>query len=65
MRTPKLQEVSFHEILFLVECLQTFQPSTFLLPLSIGTCQALGGNLMTDAFRHFFIGLGGQNGTCG
>ncbi len=24
--------------------------STFLLPLSIGTCQALGGNLMTDAF---------------
>lgn len=24
--------------------------STFLLPLSIGTCQAIGGNLMTDAF---------------
>lgn len=24
--------------------------STFLLPLSIGTCTALGGNLMTDAF---------------
>ncbi len=24
--------------------------STFLLPLSIGVCQALGGNLMTDAF---------------
>lgn len=24
--------------------------STFLLPLSIGACQALGGNLMTDAF---------------
>lgn len=24
--------------------------STFLLPLSIGTCQALGGDLMTDAF---------------
>ncbi len=24
--------------------------STFLLPLSIGTCRALGGNLMTDAF---------------
>ncbi len=24
--------------------------STFLLPLSIGTCQAVGGNLMTDAF---------------
>lgn len=24
--------------------------STFLIPLSIGTCQALGGNLMTDAF---------------
>ncbi len=24
--------------------------STFLLPLSIGTCQALGSNLMTDAF---------------
>ena len=24
--------------------------STFLLLLSIGTCQALGGNLMTDAF---------------
>ncbi len=24
--------------------------STFLLPLSIGTCQALGGNLVTDAF---------------
>ncbi len=24
--------------------------STFLLPLSIGTCQSLGGNLMTDAF---------------
>lgn len=24
--------------------------STFLLPLSIGTCQALGGNIMTDAF---------------
>lgn len=24
--------------------------STFLLPLSIGTCQVLGGNLMTDAF---------------
>ena len=25
-------------------------PSTFLLPLSIGVCEALGGNLMTDAF---------------
>lgn len=24
--------------------------STFLLPLSIGACQALGGNIMTDAF---------------
>lgn len=24
--------------------------STFLLPLSIGVCEALGGNLMTDAF---------------
>ena len=24
--------------------------STFLLPLSIGTCAAVGGNLMTDAF---------------
>ncbi len=24
--------------------------TTFLLPLSIGACQALGGNLMTDAF---------------
>ena len=24
--------------------------STFLLPLSIGVCDALGGNLMTDAF---------------
>lgn len=24
--------------------------STFLLPLSIGACEALGGNLMTDAF---------------
>ncbi len=24
--------------------------STFLLPLSIGTCQAVGGDLMTDAF---------------
>ena len=24
--------------------------STFLLPLSIGTCRAVGGNLMTDAF---------------
>lgn len=24
--------------------------STFLLPLSIGVCQAVGGNLMTDAF---------------
>ena len=24
--------------------------STFLLPLSIGACQAIGGNLMTDAF---------------
>lgn len=24
--------------------------STFLLPLSIGVCQAIGGNLMTDAF---------------
>ena len=24
--------------------------STFLLPLSIGTCEALGGNLMTNAF---------------
>ena len=24
--------------------------SIFLLPLSIGTCQAIGGNLMTDAF---------------
>lgn len=24
--------------------------STFLLPLSIGTCQAIGGNIMTDAF---------------
>ena len=24
--------------------------STFLLPLSIGVCQALGGDLMTDAF---------------
>ena len=24
--------------------------STFLIPLSIGTCQALGGNIMTDAF---------------
>lgn len=24
--------------------------STFLLPLSIGVCQALGGNLLTDAF---------------
>ncbi len=24
--------------------------STFLLPLSIGACQAVGGNLMTDAF---------------
>jgi hypothetical protein len=24
--------------------------STFLLPLCIGVCQALGGNLMTDAF---------------
>ncbi len=24
--------------------------STFLLPLCIGTCQAVGGNLMTDAF---------------
>ncbi len=24
--------------------------TTFLLPLSIGSCQALGGNLMTDAF---------------
>ena len=24
--------------------------STFLLPFSIGTCEALGGNLMTDAF---------------
>ena len=24
--------------------------STFLLPLSIGTCEALDGNLMTDAF---------------
>ena len=24
--------------------------TTFLLPLSIGACQALGGNVMTDAF---------------
>jgi hypothetical protein len=24
--------------------------TTFLLPLSIGVCQAVGGNLMTDAF---------------
>lgn len=24
--------------------------STFLLPLSIGACEALGGNIMTDAF---------------
>ena len=24
--------------------------STFLLPLSIGACEAVGGNLMTDAF---------------
>ncbi|MBE6542728.1 MAG: DUF1538 domain-containing protein, partial [Ruminococcaceae bacterium] len=24
--------------------------STFLLPLSIGACQAVGGNIMTDAF---------------
>ena len=24
--------------------------STFLLPLCIGACQALGGNIMTDAF---------------
>lgn len=24
--------------------------STFLLPLSIGACSAVGGNLMTDAF---------------
>jgi len=24
--------------------------TTFLLPLSIGACEALGGNLMTDAF---------------
>ena len=24
--------------------------TTFLLPLSIGACEAVGGNLMTDAF---------------
>jgi hypothetical protein len=24
--------------------------TTFLLPLSMGACQALGGNVMTDAF---------------
>lgn len=24
--------------------------STFLLPLSIGACEAVGGNMMTDAF---------------